>query len=52
MTGPEPQSVSYLFTQLRSGLHQINYGPWGIFDAVRQGSPGYSAGYHNICLVI
>jgi hypothetical protein len=52
VSGLEPQSVSFLYTDLKPGFHQINYGPWAVVDAVRQGSPGYSSGYHNFCLGI
>jgi hypothetical protein len=50
--GAAPQFVSFLFTDLSAGLHQINYGPWSVFDAVRHGAPGYSDGYHNLCVKI
>ena len=52
VTGSDPQSVSWLFRELRPGLHEVDYGPWAVFNAVRHGSPGYSPGYHNICIQI
>lgn len=52
VTGTDPQTASFLFTNLKPGLHQINYGPWSVSDAVTHGSPGYSAGYHNVCVAI
>jgi len=52
VSGAEPQSISFLFTDLRPGLHQIDYGPWFFVDAVRGGSPGYSAGHHTLCVSI
>jgi hypothetical protein len=49
ISGQDPQTLSYLFTDLSPGLHQIDYGPRATFDAVRAESPGYSRGYHNFC---
>lgn len=52
VNGVEPQAVSFLFTDLKSGLHQINYGPWfasGVAQLRREGS---TPGYHNVCIAI
>jgi hypothetical protein len=52
VTGPDGQTLSLLFTNLKPGLHQIDYAPWVAFDAVSKGSPGFSGGYHNVCIKI
>lgn len=46
VSGQDPQYVSVLYTGLRPGFHQLDYGPWSGFDAVRLGG----SGYHNFCL--
>jgi hypothetical protein len=50
VSGTELQSLSFLFTDLRPGLHQVKYGPF--FEADRQEVPENTAGLHNICIRI
>jgi len=45
VSGDDPQRVSLLFTGVRSGLHEIDYGPWATEDAVST-----TNGYHRYCL--
>lgn len=52
VSGPDSQTLSFLFTDLHPGLHQINYGPWDASDVASQGSSGYSSGSHNVCVRI
>lgn len=52
VSGRESQTLSFLFTDLHPGLHQINYGPRNVFDAVSEGGPGYSPDSHNLCIKI
>jgi hypothetical protein len=47
VSGTDPQPVSFLFTGLQPGFHQVDYGPWFAADAANG-----DGGYHNVCVVI
>lgn len=48
VSGADPQTVSFLFTDLKPGFHQVNYGPWFASDVAE----GFTPGYHNVCVAI
>lgn len=50
VSGSDPQAVSFLYTGLRPGFHQLEYAPWfGNADSV---VPEEDSGYHNFCAVV
>lgn len=52
VSGSDPQSVAFLFTDLKPGFHQINYGPWLAIVVAEVRRLGYPPGYHNYCVKI
>lgn len=45
VSGDDPQYISLLFTDVRLGFHEIDYGPWVTNDPVAT-----TNGYHNYCV--
>ena len=52
VNGADPQTVSFLFTELKPGFHQIDYGPWFARDVTEGQRDRLAPGYHNVCVAI